>query len=133
NLTSKKKETYEIQLEYSILWECALGIAAITNTPIINTLDKPLNYWEDIRDSLSKNLLRQLDYVEKNNTWKALLQLLHKQKFRNLTEFIAYIQDISDKDLRFTCFPFIGSKYQYIRREAATGEREAINEMKKLT
>jgi predicted DNA-binding protein YlxM (UPF0122 family) len=133
NLTSRKRETYQIQLEYSILWECALGIAAITNTPLIKTLERPLDYWSDIRSSLSKELLEHLEFVERNNTWKALLQLLHKERFSDLSEFTSYIQDIPHNELKFICLPFIGSKFQVIRHKAALGDQSAINEMKKLT
>jgi predicted DNA-binding protein YlxM (UPF0122 family) len=133
NLSSRKRETYKVQFEYSILWECALGIAAITNTPIIKTLEKPIDFWKDTRESLSKELLQNLDFVEKNNTWKALLQLLHKKNFANLSEFTSYIQDLSVTDLKFICLPFIGSKIQAIRHSAALGEELAINEMKELT
>jgi len=133
NLTNRKRETYEVQLEYSLLWECALGIAAITNTPLISSLEKPIEYWENIRKSISKELLQHLDYVEKNNTWKALLQLLHKKNFTVLSEFTSYIQDLPYTELKFICLPFIGSKFQDIRHNAALGEESATMEMKKLT
>ncbi|THE09391.1 ArsR family transcriptional regulator [Bacillus timonensis] len=133
NLTSRKRETYKVLLDYSVLWECALGIAAITNTPIINTLDQPLDYWDDIKSSLSKELLDHLDYVERNNTWKALLQLLHKKRFSDLSEFESYIMDVPDNDLKFICLPFIGMEFQDIRYKAALGEESALNEMKVLT
>ncbi|WP_025027782.1 ArsR/SmtB family transcription factor [Caldalkalibacillus mannanilyticus] len=133
NLTSRKRETYKIQLEYSILWECALGIAAITNTPLLKTLEKSLDYWKDIKSSLSNELLEQLDYVERNNTWKAILQLLHKRRFSDISEFTSYIQDIPDNDIKFVCLPFIGMEFQDIRYQAALGEKSAIRELKFLT
>ncbi|WP_102272594.1 ArsR/SmtB family transcription factor [Cytobacillus massiliigabonensis] len=133
NLTGRKKETYQIQLEYSLLWECALGIAAITNTPLIKTLEKQQDYWTDIKSSLSKDLLQHLDFVEKNNTWKALLQLLHMKPFTHLSEFTSYIQDLPSIDLKFYCLPFIGSNYQEIRHNAAYGAKTAMAEMQRLT
>ena len=133
NLTSRKRETYQIQLEYSLLWECALGIAAITNTPLITTLEKPQDYWTDIRESASKDLLQHLDYVEQNNTWKALLQLLHKRTFTHLDEFTTYIQELTCIELKFNCLPFLGTKFQAIRRNAAEGNKSAIKEMQELT
>ena len=133
NLTSRKRETYQIHLEYSVLWECALGIAAITNTPLIKSLEKPLEYWDNIKSSLPKELLEQLDYVERNNTWKALLQLLHTRKFSDISEFTSYIKEIANNELKFISLPFIGSKFQVLRNKAALGEDSAILEMKKLT
>ncbi|MED3572608.1 winged helix-turn-helix domain-containing protein [Cytobacillus praedii] len=133
NLTGRKRETYQIQLEYSLLWECALGIAAITNTPLIKTLDKPPAYWTDIRNSAPKELLQHLEFVEKNNTWKALLQLLHKKPFIQLSEFTTYIEDLPNIDLKFICLPFIGTHYQELRHNAAIGVHTAMKEMQRLT
>jgi hypothetical protein len=133
NLTSRKRETYQFHLKYSILWECALGIAAITNTPLLKTLEKPEEYWRNIRKSLSEELSNELDFVEKNNTWKALLQLLHKNDFLDLLEFTSYIQEISLSELKFVSLPFVGHKYQALRKNAALGEDSAIRDMKELT
>lgn len=133
NLTSRKRESYKIQFEYSVLWECALGIAAVTNTPLIKTLEKPLDYWDQLKSSLSAELLEQLNFVERNNTWKALLQLLHREKFSDLDEFTLYIMDIPDRDLKFICLPFIGMEFQDMRQKAAESDEKAIDEMKILT
>jgi predicted DNA-binding protein YlxM (UPF0122 family) len=133
NLTSRKRETYRIMLDYSVLWECALGIAAITNTPLIKTLEKPLDYWNEIKSTLSTELLEHLEFVERNNTWKAILQLLHKEKFSNISQFTSYILAIPDGELKFICLPFIGIEFQEIRKKAAVGDEAGINEMKMLT
>lgn len=131
--TSRKRETYDVQVTYSPLWECALGIAAITNTPIIDTLEKSSTYWDELKRKLSKKLISHLDYVEKNNTWKALLQLLHQNKGDNLNGFCSKIKELEATDLKFYCLPFIGDQYQDLRKRAALGEEAAISELKKLT
>lgn len=133
HFTSRKRTTYQIKLEYSLLWECALGIAAITNTPIINTLEKPLDYWTTIKGNMSKEFIKELDYVEKHNTWKALLQLLHMRRFNDLQDFTSHIQELTEDQLKFVCLPFIGHPFQDLRKEAASGNGSATSEMKKLT
>lgn len=133
NLSSRKRETYQVKMEYSLLWECALGIAAITNKPILKTLEKPLSHWEGIRSSLPKKLQEHLDYVELNNTWKALLQLLHRGRFNELSVFLKFIEDTPDEDFKFMCLPYIGEQYQEVRRKVASGDKNAVNEMKELT
>ncbi|QFF99140.1 ArsR family transcriptional regulator [Psychrobacillus glaciei] len=133
NHTSRKRETYQVHVTYSVLWECALGIAAITNTPIIKTLEKPADYWEELKESLPVGLLVELDFVSNKNTWKALLQLLHIGDFNELKEFTSFIQALPLEDLTFICLPFIGNKYQELRRRAALGEESAMKEMMKLT
>ena len=131
--TSRKRETYEVHFAYSTLWECALGIAAITNSRIISTLEKPASYWKELRTSLSERLHLHLDYVEKNNTWKALLQLLHYHESNTLDEFCTSIHLLQDTTFKFTCLPYIGEKFQQLREKAATGEEHAIVELKQIT
>lgn len=133
NASSKKRETYQVHLKFSPLWECALGIAAITNTPLLNTLEKPMSYWSTIKQSLSEELIKNLDYVEKHNTWKALLQILHAHDFSPIQAFTDYINQSQEYDLRLTCLPFVGMNYQELRYKAAAQDNEAINELKMIT
>lgn len=133
HVTSRKRETYDVQIIYSPLWECALGIAAITNSPFIHTLEKQENYWVDLKGTLSSNLQNQLKYVEKNNTWKALLQLLHHWKGDDLYKFCSNIKSLEGSKLKFICLPFTGHKFQHLRESASLGEDSAIYELKKIT
>ncbi|WP_117161014.1 helix-turn-helix transcriptional regulator [Paraliobacillus sp. X-1268] len=133
NTTSRKRETYEVQLEYSLLWECALGIAAVTNSPLIKTLERPQEYWKQVKSSISDDLLDHLATVEEKNTWKSLLQLLHQEEFTEIKHFISYISELSETDLKYICLPFIGQKYDEIRLRAAIGQHVAATELMTLT
>ncbi|GKU83089.1 helix-turn-helix transcriptional regulator [Niallia sp. NCCP-28] len=131
--TCRKQETYQVEIKYSALWECALGIAAITNTPLLDTLEKPRSYWIEQKESLSVELCNHLDYVEKNNTWKALLQLLHQKDFLTIKEFTSYIQELSPTELKFICLPYIGKSQQALREQAANKVKTAIKQLMELT
>lgn len=131
--TSLKRETYQVKVTSSLLWECALGIAAVTNTRLIDTLERPKAYWDKTRQSLSKELLAELSFVETHNTWKALLQLLHQKDFSDLNTFIAFIENLSEQELKFICLPYVGEQCQEKRRLAVDGEQSAINDLKILT
>ncbi len=133
NITSRKRETYEVQQEYSLLWECALGIAAVTNKPLIKTLEKPLEYWDGIKNSITDDLKHHLNFVEEKNTWKSLLQVLHQEVFTDLAHFSSYITELSETELKYICLPFIGEKHQDLRQKASTGEEAAMAELMKLT
>ncbi|MBK5432228.1 helix-turn-helix transcriptional regulator [Bacillus sp. TH25] len=133
HVTSRKRETYNVQMKYSILFECALGIAAITHKRLIDTLEKTQSEWEEIRESLSVEMREHLQFVEENNTWKALLQLLYEGDFQDLSQFIANIDSFSEEDLKYICLPFLGEVYQAKRRLAASGEASVIHELKELT
>ncbi|KHF38935.1 ArsR/SmtB family transcription factor [Halalkalibacter okhensis] len=133
HVTSRKRETYEVQFAYSPLWECALGIAAITNSRLIETLERSTTYWRELKGSFPDDYLHHLEYVEKNNTWKALLQLLHQKNYNNLEEFCSSIKLLQDVNFKFICLPFIGNEFQQIRKSAALGEESAISELKRVT
>ena len=133
HVTSRKRETYNVQMKYSILFECALGIAAITHKRLIDTLEKSQSEWEEIRKSLPHEMIEHLQFVEKHNTWKALLQLLYDGDFMDLSQFIHNINSLSEVDFKYVCLPFLGETYQAKRRLAASGEISAIHELKELT
>lgn len=133
HVTSRKRETYDVQVKHSILFECALGIAAITNMRLIDTLDRSQGEWEKIRQSLSDEILEHLHFVEKHNTWKALLQLLYQEDFQDLYEFTQYINSLSESALKYICIPFVGYKYEEKRKNAANGEREAVQALQEIT
>ncbi|OZS76922.1 transcriptional regulator [Tetzosporium hominis] len=125
--TGRKRQTYKIQLEQSLLWEAALGIAAITNSRLINTLELKESYWSNIREIATEELIKELHYVENHNTWKAILQILHQDRFEKLEEFEEFVEQTGEVNLRFICIPFLGEDMQDIRWKAAKGNLEAVN------
>ncbi|KMK75795.1 ArsR/SmtB family transcription factor [Alkalihalobacillus pseudalcaliphilus] len=131
--TSRKRETYQVEFAYSSLWECALGIAAVTNTRLLHTLEQPLPYWQELKDALPSTLLKELDEVEANNTWKALLQLLHTYSATDLEDFLTKIAHISDQDFKYHCLPFVGESFQKLRKQAAAGEKKAVEQLQEHT
>lgn len=131
--TGRKRETYQVRLEYSLLWECAMGIAAVTNTPLLHTLEKPADEWKRLKASLSEDMLGHLAFVEKHNTWKALLQLLHQEAFASLSAFLAYIERLPPRELKSICLPYLGTEHQDSRQQAASGDRKAVQELQELT
>lgn len=131
--TSRKRETYKVELECSLLWESALSIAAVTNSQLIDTLDSSATYWDKHLDQASDTLKKELEYVQKNNTWKTLFQLLHKKPFRDLKEFVDFIAELSDSELKFISIPFTGEDMQEVRRAAANGDKGAVQELMDYT
>ena len=132
SITGRKRESYRVEFEYSLLWECALGIAAITNTPLLDTLEREKEF-ERFADEFSAKLKTELAYVEKNNTWKSLLQLLHVFEGDDFAEFTNFIQQLSVEELAYYCFPFVGDHLQEIRRQASQGNEDAVCLLKEVT
>ncbi|MCP3026959.1 helix-turn-helix transcriptional regulator [Halobacillus sp. A5] len=118
----KKRETYHVQLKHSVLFECALGIAAVTNKPLLDTLEKKT--WGI--DHFNEDLTNELAFVEKNNTWKALLQLLHQDSFSSLQAFTSFITSLDDQRLKYVCLPYVGEALEKLRTEASKGSKDAV-------
>lgn len=131
NITGKTRESYKIELENSLLWECALGIAAITNSRLLDTLEKQKDF-EELKRKISSELLKDLHFVEKNNTWKSLLQLLHTfdTGSNDLEGFTTYINHLSEEELKYRCLPYLGKDLQETRSLASKGKRQSIDFMK---
>jgi hypothetical protein len=124
-----KRQTYEIEIKQSILFECALGIAVITYPQIQATLEKPKLYWDRLNGDLPKSLQAELDYCQQNNTWKILLQLLHQRNFESLDSFLTYIKGLDDEQIRYKALPFLGDSQQDHRSMAAKGNKKAMNNL----
>ncbi|WP_055668734.1 ArsR/SmtB family transcription factor [Desnuesiella massiliensis] len=125
NISSGIKTTYKVTLKYSLLWECALGIAASTYDELHHSLEKPQQYWSDAINKLSSEGKKELECSKKHNTWKTLLQLLHTRDFENLNMFLQYIKDLSEEDLRFYSLPFLGNQNEENRKDASSGDIKA--------
>ncbi|MEH7292200.1 metalloregulator ArsR/SmtB family transcription factor [Priestia megaterium] len=125
NLNSMR-ETYSTQMKCSILFEMGLGIAAYTYYDFYHTLEKPMGYWEDIKNELSSTVQKELDYTHKYNTWFALLQLLHSNHFDSPQTFFEFLHQLPESEIRRFCLPYIGSQHEEIRKKASHKEEKAI-------
>ncbi|MGF2616996.1 winged helix-turn-helix transcriptional regulator [Rossellomorea vietnamensis] len=126
SIGSRKRETYRIELKSSLLWEAALGIAAITNESLVETLDFSKEELNGISTSFSRKLNDQLTYVKENNTWKTLLQLLHQEDFQDLASFASYVRDLSEEELKGAAIPYLGKNLNPAVSQLLQGSREAL-------
>lgn len=132
SITGRKRESYRVEFDYSLLWECALGIAAITNSPLLDTLEKEREF-KKLKSDISTALEKELDYVEKNNTWKSLLQLLHVYSDKDLVGFTNFITKLPEEELKYLCLPYTGNENQEIRNLAAIGDKDSVRTLKEVT
>ncbi|PLR78442.1 ArsR family transcriptional regulator [Bacillus sp. V3-13] len=126
---SFKPVRFEVECKYSILFECALGIAASTYPRLHGHLERPKIYWDTLHQSLSKELQEELLFCQKNNTWKILLQLLHERDFQSLDELLQYIEELPDEQLKYVSFPYLDLSQQQNRKLGAKGDERAVKEM----
>lgn len=133
DLSKGKRETYQIEMKYSLLLESALGIAAVTNERLKDTLEKDMPLKNNAFKTQSEELRKELEYVSEHNTWKALLQLLHYCEEQDLESFKTFIESLSEKKLKFYCIPYLGMKMQETRLNASKGDLAALDKITEFT
>jgi biotin operon repressor len=129
----RDREKYTVEMKSSLLWESALGIAAITNESLIDTLDLSERDRELINQSLSRDMEEHLEYVHKYNTWKTLLQILHQKDFEDLVSFHEYVRSLSSKELKSIAIPYLGKAQEVLKNDLLEGSEEALKELQNMT
>lgn len=121
-----ERETYAVEVKYSILWEVALGIAAYTYPEIHHTLSERTTYWTDVEGGFSEELVQELTIVQNYNTWYAILQLLHLKEFKTIEEFTEIINSMDSNSFIHQCLPYIGTKYEDTRKEISMHNNKQV-------
>ena len=126
--SNPNRESYQVSFQHSLLWECALGIAAITHEKLKDTLSEE-EFFAPVRDGvISSDLKTELETVHTHNTWKALLQLLHHFEDHSLDGFQTFIHSLDPVEMRHHCLPYLNQILEPILAQAAKGDSDAINE-----
>ncbi|WP_421617513.1 ArsR/SmtB family transcription factor [Brevibacillus sp. TJ4] len=120
------RATYEVEFRFSTLFEAALGLAAATYPDIHHTLERPPAYWAELKAKLPADVQQHVSHLQRNNTWKTLLNLLDRHSFADLEDFLSYIQNSDAQQLRYESLPFLGQAWQETREKAAAGETTAV-------
>jgi hypothetical protein len=123
------RETYRVEMKQSPLWETALGIAVVTYPEIHHTLVRSGEEWDKLKATLDSELIEQLQYVQTNNTWFTLLQLLHQREFADVGEYVAFVKELPAEELLFQALPYLGAGLEAQRNRAARGDQQAVEEM----
>lgn len=127
---SLEKQSYSVKVCASLLFECALGIAAVTYSDIRDTLERTTSEWDEIIMRLQPEAKHELEYCAKHNTWQALLRLIHGSNSTQLSEFLDYVSTITDEEFRFQVLPPLeGIQEKDLRRKAATGDRDSVTKL----
>lgn len=124
--SNPSREGYSIEFKHSLLWEAALGIAAITHKKINHSLTEQVFFAPINQDIVSSQLKMELDTVHTRNTWKALLQLLHHLDDHSLDSFQSFVHSLEEAELRKKCLPYLNQELEDTVTKAAKGDLGAI-------
>ncbi|MFK3939604.1 ArsR/SmtB family transcription factor [Alkalihalobacillus sp. NPDC078783] len=120
------RESYSVEFKHSLLWEAALGIAAITHNKINHSLTEQ-DFFDPVHKAvISKELKAELHTVQTHNTWKALLQLLHYLDDHSLEAFQSFVLSLEESELRKCCLPYLNQELEETVRKAVSGDSTAI-------
>lgn len=121
-------QSCDMEVHASLLFETALGLAAVTYTGIRDTLERTTAEWDEIIARLSPEAQQELEFCAEHNTWQALLRLLHGCACADVEAFAEHLRAITVEEFRYQVMPPLGGLYeQELRRKAAAGEEEASN------
>jgi hypothetical protein len=126
---SDYQDEYIVELEVSVLWEAALGVAVMTWPDIHHALTLPASHWHQVEKRLSPSLKRELAVVRSHHTWKGLLCLLHQRRFSELNPWLDYIESLTETELRFQLLPYGGEERESIRMAAAEGDQASADRL----
>ncbi|WP_409291690.1 ArsR/SmtB family transcription factor [Peribacillus sp. SCS-37] len=126
DFTNSSQKTYKVGMAYSLLFECALGIASYTYREIHDSLDKTSCYWLNEDFSPGRDLAEELIKVTQHNTWKSLLLLLLQNNSTDLESFRDTVMNLEDDHFYSQVYPYIGEEGEPIRLRAAKGSEEDI-------
>lgn len=129
----KARHDYTIHFETSLLWEAALGIAAVTNASLAGTLEHMEKMWDDTENGFSEELQHELREIHQCNTWKTLLQLLHHSNVTTLDEWTALVSNMPEQTLREQSLPYIGSSFEKHRTKVAQGDEHSLTILQEVT
>lgn len=124
--TSYKPQIIKVEIKYSIVFECALGLAMYTYPEVHSKLSQPKSHLDSLHNTLSKQLKNESMFCQQHNTWKILLQLLHEQDFVNVEEFLCFIEQLDTQSLTYLSLPYLDDIQQHNRSLASHGDEKAI-------
>ncbi|ARU62841.1 hypothetical protein CBW65_19070 [Tumebacillus avium] len=122
------RPSVEVKVVSSLLFEAALGLAAVTYAEIQDTLERTASEWDEISSRLTLEAQQELAYCARHNTWQALLRLLHGGDFAEIGEFLAHLDSMPMEEFRYEVLPpFGGLQEEELRRRAAAGDENACD------
>ncbi|TCP59202.1 ArsR family transcriptional regulator [Tumebacillus sp. BK434] len=122
------RPAYEVEVQASLLFEAALGLAAVTYDEIRDTLERKTPEWEEILRRMKPEAQQEVEYCAKHNTWQTLLRLLHGGEFTALEAFLQHLRSMTVEQLRYQVLPALCEpREEELRRLAAAGDKGAAD------
>ncbi|WP_273852585.1 ArsR family transcriptional regulator [Guptibacillus spartinae] len=111
-------ETVSLKVESSPVWEVILGISGFTHAKLRHTFE--LNGdWIDQESRMPSSLIKNLKWMEENNTWYGLIMLQNKLSAQTISDFSKGLSEISKATFYDVLLPYLNRHTEPIRKETA--------------
>lgn len=111
-------ETVSLKVESSPVWEVILGISGFTHAKLRHTFE--LNEdWIDQESRMPSSLIKNLKWMEENNTWYGLIMLQNKLSAQTISDFSKGLSEISKATFYDVLLPYLNRHTEPIRKETA--------------
>lgn len=115
---SLPQETLSISVEFSPVWEVALGIAGYTHSKLRHTFEQDDN-WLSTQSSMSSTLVSNLKEIEETNLWYGLLMLQNQLSASNIQDFSNAINELDPELFYEVLLPYKDRTIETFRTNTA--------------
>jgi DNA-binding transcriptional ArsR family regulator len=128
---SSNQHQYQVLIECSLIYECALDIAAITWDEIHDKLERPTAEIQSIKKRLSDGLQREVEIAGRVHTWRSILFLAHRCKDLHTTPIHSHIKvfvewlDALDDNILQLAAPYLGPHNEDLLKKALRGDNDS--------
>ncbi|MGX6443899.1 ArsR/SmtB family transcription factor [Neobacillus sp. K501] len=112
------RESLSLSVEFSVIWEIALGIAGYTHSKLRHTFEQDEN-WSDRQYTMSQTLVRNLKEIEETNLWYGLIMLQNKLSSSDIQDFSNAIIAMEPEEFYETLLPFKDRKHEALKKKTA--------------
>jgi DNA-binding transcriptional ArsR family regulator len=127
--------SYQVQIIHSPIFECALGIAAITRPEVIEKLERTPNQWRALWIRLPDDVRREVTRAGEVHTWRSLLFLAHRcpglfaqPAVKHVNYFCNWLEELGPR-IRIMAAPFLGRNEELCLTSALAGNSEAMSDL----
>jgi DNA-binding transcriptional ArsR family regulator len=112
------QEKLHISVEFSPIWEAALGIAAYTHSKLRHTFEQD-EKWLKHQSSMPAKLVSNLKEIEQTNLWYGLLMLQNKLCSSNIQDFSNEINELEPELFYEALLPYKDRAIETLRKKTA--------------
>jgi DNA-binding transcriptional ArsR family regulator len=125
--------TYQVRVDCSPIFECALDLAAYTRRDVYGKLERSVESLHAVQDRISATLTREVNVASEAHTWRSLLFLAHRcpllaeePKASHMERFLQWMHE-AEHELPQLAAPYLGAAHEASLTSALAGDSTCQN------